>query len=139
MNLFKLNYIPLNKDLGLLLLRIAFGFEIIYAHGWKKLINYESRFHTFPDVIGIGNEASYILVTYFETFGGLALILGLYTRFHALGLSIIMFVAFVFSHNMLFVGSGNGEKPFLYLFGFLIIFLNGAGKYAIDRKTGVRS
>lgn len=139
MNLFKLNYVPLNKDLGLLLLRIAFGFELIYGHGWKKLIHYDTRFHSFPDVIGLGNEVSYVLVTYFEVIGGLALILGLYARFHALGLTIIMFVAFVFSHNMLLIGSANGEKPFLYFFGFLLIFLNGAGKYSIDRKTGVRS
>ncbi|MDT0553860.1 DoxX family protein [Urechidicola vernalis] len=139
MNLFKFNYIPLNKDLGLLLLRIAFGFEMIYGHGWKKLINYDTRFHSFPDVIGIGSEASYILVTYFECFGALAVILGLYARFHALGLAIVMLVAFVVSHDMLLIGSGNGEKPFLYFFGFLLIFLNGAGKYSIDRKTGVRS
>ena len=139
MNIFKLNYLPLNKDLGLLLLRISFGFTIIYAHGWNKLINFESKFHTFPDVIGIGNEASYILVTYFETIGGLAIILGLYSRFHALGLTIVMVVGFFFMHNYQLTGSGNGEKAFLYLFGFLILFLNGAGKYSIDRKIGIRS
>ena len=139
MNIFKFNYIPLNKDLGLLLLRVAFGFEIIYAHGWKKLINFSDKFHSFPDVIGIGNEASYLLVTYFEVFGGLALILGLYARFHALGLTIVMIIAFATVHNFQLAGSGSGEKALLYLFGFLLLFLNGAGKYSIDRKTGIRS
>jgi putative oxidoreductase len=139
MNIFKFNYIPLNKDLGLLLTRIAFGATMIYAHGWNKLINYETKFHSFPDVIGIGNEASYILVTYFETIGALAIILGLYTRFHALGLAITMFVGFAIAHNMNLVGDNSGEKAFIYGFGFLLLFLNGAGKYSIDRKSGIRS
>lgn len=139
MNLFKFNYIPLNKDLGLLLVRIVLGFMMIYAHGWSKLINFDTKFHTFPDVIGIGNEASYILVTYFECIGAVALILGLYARFHALGLFITMLVGFIFAHNMQLTGQGNGEKALIYGIGFLLIFLNGAGKYSIDRKTGVRS
>lgn len=139
MNLFKLNYVPLNKDLGLLLVRIVLGFAMIYAHGWNKLINYDSKFHTFPDVIGIGSEASYILVTYFEAIGAIALILGLYTRFHALGLSLVMFIGFATAHNMQLTGQGNGEKALIYGMGFLLIFLNGAGKYCIDRKIGIRS
>ena len=139
MNLLKFNFIPLNKDLGLLLVRIALGATMIYAHGWNKLINFDTKFHSFPDVIGIGNEASYILVTYFETIGALALILGLYTRFHALGLTIVMFVGFVFAHNMNLVGGNSGEKACIYGIGLLLLFLNGAGKYSLDRKTGVRS
>ncbi|MGK0308970.1 MAG: putative oxidoreductase, partial [Urechidicola sp.] len=99
----------------------------------------ETKFHSFPDVIGIGNEASYILVTYFETFGALAIILGLYTRFHTLGLAIVMFVGFIFAHNMNLVGDNSGEKAFIYGIGFLLLFLNGAGKYSIDRKSGIRS
>lgn len=139
MNLFKFNYVPLNKDLGLLLMRIVLGLYMIYAHGWNKLINFDTKFHTFPDVIGIGNEASYILATYFECFGALALVLGLYTRFHALGLAIVMIVGFMFAHGMQLTGSGNGEKAVIYGIGFILIFLNGAGKYSIDRKTGIRS
>lgn len=139
MNLLKLNYVPLNKDLGLLLVRIVLGATMIYAHGWNKLINYQTKFHSFPDVIGIGNEASYILVTYFETIGALAVILGFYARFHALGLTITMFVGFVIAHNMNIVGGNSGEKALIYGIGFLLIFLNGAGKYSIDRKSGIRS
>ena len=45
MNLLKLNFIPLNKDLGLLLVRIAFGATMIYAHGCNKLINYETNYN----------------------------------------------------------------------------------------------
>lgn len=139
MSFLKLNFIPLNKDLGLLLARIVLGATMIYAHGWNKLINFDTKFHTFPDIIGIGNEASYLLVTYFETFGSLFVILGLYARLNAAGMAIVMFVGFFFVHNLHVTGSNSGELALIYGIGFLVIFLNGAGKYSIDRKTGVRS
>lgn len=137
MSFLKLNFIPLNKDLGLLLVRIVLGACMIYFHGWDKLMNFDTRFHTFPNVIGIGNEASYLLVTYFETFGSLFIILGLYARLHAVGMAIIMFIGFFIVNNMHL--NGNGELALVYGVGFLLIFLNGAGTYSIDRKTGVRS
>ncbi|MFK5878689.1 MAG: DoxX family protein [Flavobacteriaceae bacterium] len=137
MSFLKLNFIPLNKDLGLLLVRIVLGATMIYFHGWDKLMNFDTKFHTFPDVIGIGNEASYLLVTYFETFGSLFIILGLYGRLHALGMTIIMFVGFFIANRMHL--NGNGELALVYGVGFLLVLLNGAGKYSIDRKTGVRS
>ncbi len=137
MSFLKLNFIPLNKDLGLLLVRIILGVCMIYFHGWDKLMNFDTKFHTFPNVIGIGNEASYLLVTYFEVFGSLFIILGLYARLHAVGMAIIMFIGFFIVNSMHL--NSNGELALVYGVGFLLILLNGAGKYSVDRKTGVRS
>lgn len=138
MSFLRLNFIPTNLNLGLLLLRLSLGGTMIYAHGWSKLINFESKFHTFPDVIGIGNEASYILVTWFETIGALGVVLGFFTRLNALGLAIVMIVGFIFAHNMQLTGPNSGELAFIYGFGFILLFLSGAGKIAIDRKSGIR-
>jgi len=137
MSFLKLNFIPLNKDLGLLLVRIVLGAAMIYFHGWNKLMNFDSLFHTFYNPIGVGSEVSYVLVTYFETFGSLFIILGLYARLNAIGMAIIMFIGFFIVNNMHL--NGNGELALVYGVGFLLIFLNGAGAYSIDRKTGVRS
>ncbi len=138
MSLLRLNFIPLNKDLGLLLLRITFASLMIVLHGWNKLMTAQEQFHTFPDLIGISSEASYILVTWFETFGAVLIILGLYTRINALGLAFTMFVAFFLWHDMRFSGSNAGEMAFAYGFAYLLLFFTGAGKYSLDRKFGIR-
>ena len=139
MKILRLNFIPLNKDLGLLLLRISFGILMIVQHGWNKLINFNEQFHSFSDPLGISSEASYILVTFFETFGALGIIIGFYTRLNALGLTIVMAVAFFFAQNSKVIGNTSGELTLIYGFGFLLLLLNGAGKYALDRRIGVRS
>lgn len=138
MSILRLNFIPLNKDLGLLLLRISFASLMIVFHGWEKLMTAQRQFHTFPDLIGISSEVSYVLVVWFETFGAVLIILGLYTRINALGLAFTMFVAFFLWHDMRFTGSNAGEMAFAYGFAYLLLFLTGAGKYSLDRKLGIR-
>ncbi len=138
MSFLKLNFIPLNLNLGLLLLRIILGGTMLIFHGWIKLINFKSRFHSFPDVLGISNEASYILATWFETLGAAGIILGFYTRLNALGLFIVMMVAFIFVHNMNIGGGNSGELALIYGAGYLLLFLAGGGQFSFDRKMGIR-
>lgn len=151
---FELSRIPLNADLGLLLFRVVLGTLVIRFHGWGKLTGWKDErahlpnlfsldglrkeFHTFPNYIGISSELSYVLVTWFETFGCLMIILGFYTRFNALGMFITLMVAWIFHHQMAFSGSNSGETAFAYAFGFLLFFLAGPGKYSLDLRS-VRS
>jgi uncharacterized membrane protein YphA (DoxX/SURF4 family) len=151
--LFGLSFVPLNADLGLLFFRIVLSWLVIRYHGWGKLTGWKDEsirlpnllsldgarkeFHTFPNYIGISSEVSYVLVAWFETFGCMMIILGLFTRLNALGMFITLMVAWGFHHHMRLTGPGAGEVPFAYAFGFLLLFLAGAGKYSWDRKQGI--
>jgi putative oxidoreductase len=150
--LLGLSFVPKNPDLGILLFRVVIAGLVIRFHGWGKLAGWKDEpmhlpnlfaldgwrkeFHTFPNYIHISSELSYVLVTWFETFGSLMVIAGLCTRFNALGMVITLMVAWFFHHHMHFSGPNSGEVPFAYAFGYLLIFLAGAGKYSLDRKLG---
>lgn len=131
-------FIPLNPDLGLLLLRISFAALMITFHGWEKLLTAERQFHTFPDLIGISSELSYVLVVWLENFGAVLIAIGLLTRINALGLAFTMFVAFFLWHDMKFTGSNAGEMAFAYGFAYLLLLFTGAGKYSLDHKLGIK-
>ena len=80
-------FLPLSPDLGLLVFRVILSGVVIRFHGWGKLTGWadermhlpngfalegwRKEFHTFPDYIGISSELSYVLVTWFETFGSM--------------------------------------------------------------------
>jgi putative oxidoreductase len=100
------------------------------------LIGFSEKSGGFPDPLGIGSTYSLGLAVAFEVFGSAFLMLGLLTRFSALAGIITMGVAFSQVHNSLFVGSGNGELAFVYLTAYVVLFLSGGGRYALDAKLG---
>ncbi|HEU5080395.1 MAG TPA: DoxX family protein [Opitutaceae bacterium] len=147
---FSLSFLPLNADLGLLLFRVVLAGLVLRFHGWGKLTGWKDQsahlpnlfafegvrkeFHTFPNYIGISSELSYVLVTWFETFGCMMIILGLFARFNALGMFITLTIAWIFHHQMALSGHNSGEVAFAYAFGFLLLVLCGPGKYAVQPK-----
>ncbi|HEY4301030.1 MAG TPA: DoxX family protein [Candidatus Didemnitutus sp.] len=151
--LFGFAFLPTFPDLGLLLFRVVLAGIVLRFHGWGKLAGWQNEpmhlpnlfslagfqkeFHTFPDYIHISSEASYLLVTWFETFGSLMIIAGLFTRLNALGMVITLTVAWIFHHHMSLSGPNSGEVAFTYGFGYLLLFLAGAGKYSVDRRIGI--
>lgn len=135
--LLGLSFIPLDADLGLLLLRVSFAALMLVFHGWEKLMTAGRQFHTFPNLIGIGSELSYVLVAWLEVFGAVLIALGLFTRLHALGLAFTMLIAWLFWHERRFTGPNAGEMAFAYMFAYLLLFLTGAGKYSLDRLFGI--
>jgi uncharacterized membrane protein YphA (DoxX/SURF4 family) len=151
--LFGLNCVPLYPDLGLLFFRVILSAVVIRFHGWGKLTGwvdeswripnlfalagFRKEFHSFPNYIGISSEVSYLLVTWFETFGSMMIIFGLFARFNALGMFITLAVAWYAHHHMHFSGPNGGEVPFVYAFGYLLLFLAGSGRYSLDRALGV--
>ena len=125
---------------------------MILYHGWGKLAGcqdeplhlpnllaldgWREEFHTFSNYIGIGSELSDVLVTWFETFGCLQIIMGLLTRFNALGLFITLMVAWVFQHHLRISGPNSGEVAFACAFGFLLLVLAGPGNDSLNRRFG---
>ena len=135
--LLGLHGIPLDADLGLLLLRVTLAALMIIFHGWEKLMTARRQFHTFPNLIGISSELSYVLVVWFEVFGAVLIALGLFTRLHALGLAFTLFVAWLLWHKRRFTGDNAGEMAFAYMVAYLLLFLAGAGEYSLDHLWGI--
>lgn len=134
--LFSLSFLPVNADLGLLLLRLGFGGGMAVLHGWPKLTDFGSKFHTFPDPLGITHEISYLLTVGAELLGAALVALGCLTRFAALSLLITMGVAFFVVHHGALSGERSGEMAMLYGAAFLVLLVTGGGRYALDTKLG---
>ena len=77
-------------------------------------------------------------VGFFEFFGGLALVLGLFTRPVALVIAVQMFVAAYVVHlsNGFFWFKGGYEFPLLWGVIAVAIFFRGAGAMSVDAKIG---
>lgn len=123
----------ISLDLGLLLLRLAFG-GLMLSHGWPKLMNFSDRMDRFSDPLGIGSTASLSLAVFAEVFCAGFLILGLLTRLSLIPLMITMAVAvFIVHANDPF---SRQELGLLYLLAYAALFITGPGKFSIDKMIG---
>lgn len=119
---------------SLVLLRVILG-VIFLAHGYQKLmaadmtINFVGKLgFPMPELFGW-------LLILTEFVGGIALVLGLFTRFFAFALIIAMAVALFGVHlkNGLTAPAGAGYEYVLTLLGALVVILmNGAKKLSLD-------
>lgn len=112
----------------LILRLVASG--MMMTHGYNKLMRYSSVASSFPDPIGLGPVFTMILAILTEFFLPIFIILGLFTRWAALGTFVTMMVAGVVYHF---------EDPFvkkelalLYALVFFVLFLKGSGKWSLD-------
>lgn len=131
MNLLRLELPPRYQDYGLLLLRLAFGFSIIYGHGFGKIIRlFSSEEIKFADPFGLGPVVSLSLVVFAEVICALLVMAGLFTRAALIPLIITMATAFFTSHiNDEF---GQQEKVILFGFAFITLLLTGPGCFSLD-------
>lgn len=121
----------------LLLIRLYWGIGFALA-GKSKLLNLERTAGFFAD-LGIPlAKASAVFVGSVEFFGGLLLVLGLFSRLAAIPLVITMSVAFATVHKasltILFQHPDVAlkEEPFLFLLASLIVLAFGSGKVSLD-------
>jgi len=118
---------------AMLLLRLSFGILMMNI-GYNKLIHFSEKQATFMNFMGIGSTMSLALVVFAEFFCSMFLILGLFTRFAAIPLIIVMCVAlFKVNHGQVF---GDGQTAALYLTGYLVLLLVGAGRVSVDSMIG---
>ncbi|SRR5690554_3766329 len=135
MKLNSTNYSPVALNGGLLGLRIVLGVLMILNHGLPKIEKYEVLQTEFHNFMGLGPQFSLILAILAEVLASLLIIFGLFTRLASIPLIITMIVA-VSVNNWAFMGKA--EMGFLYLAGFLFLFLTGPGSYSLDEKMNTR-
>jgi len=108
------------------LLRIVAGF-LFMQHGGQKLLGWYG---------GMGGPLPPLMMVagLLEAFGGLAVMLGLFTRPVAFLLSGEMAVAYFMAHfpKGLLPLQNHGEAPALFSFIFLFFAGNGAGGFSLD-------
>jgi putative oxidoreductase len=118
-------------DLALLVARVGIGLMML-THGVPKMqMLLSGEPIAFADVFGMGVTLSLALAVFSEVFCSILLVLGLVTRLAAIPLIFTMLVAVFHIH---------ADDPFakkemgmLYLTVYIVLYLAGGGKYALDR------
>ncbi|HLR31110.1 MAG TPA: DoxX family protein [Fodinibius sp.] len=117
-----------------MILRVFVAFFMIYGHGLGKLMNVMGGNFQFMDPIGIGPAASLILAAFAEAICAFLVLIGFWTRLASLILIINMTVAILLYHIPSGDSFGDFEAAALYLVAFVVIFLLGPGKLAVDKS-----
>ena len=119
------------RDIGLLIMRLAFGGVMLFSHGLPKLMSFSEKKDVFPDPIGFGSTFSLSLAVFAEVVCALFLLLGLFTRFVSAPLLIAMLVAFFIIHGA--DPFAKKELAFMYACGYLSLICTGGGKFSLEQ------
>ena len=114
----------------LLIVRVVFG-VMLMNHGIDKWANYQELSAVFPDPLGIGSPLSLGLAIFGELACSMAFIIGFLYRLAMIPMIFTMCVAFFIVHaDDPFAVK---ELAFVYLVVFVLMYIVGPGKFAVDR------
>ena len=114
----------------LLIVRVVFG-VMLMNHGIDKWANYQELSALFPDPLGIGSPLSLGLAIFGELACSMAFIIGFLYRLAMIPMIFTMCVAFFIVHaDDPFAVK---ELAFVYLVVFVLMYIVGPGKFAVDR------
>ncbi len=130
--LLSIKYTPAAFNTAMLLLRLVAGILMI-QHGYEKLTHFDKTVSGMINFMGIGSQASTVLVIFAEFFCSLFLIIGLFTRFSCIPLIITMVVAMWKIHHNNYLEEGDIS---LFIGSYLVLFLLGPGKISVDSMIG---
>lgn len=125
----------------LLAVRLIWGLLLVQT-GWGKLTNIEAVIELFTELGILWPEFNAYLVAGTELVCGALLVLGLYSRFAAVPVVIIMLVAYATAHYEAVANIMTDpqqimkESPFTYLLAALIIWTTGPGVFSLDWLRG---
>jgi putative oxidoreductase len=118
------------KVCGMFLLRVVVG-AIFIAHGWAKIQGMDGLIGWLGSM-GFAPMFAY-LVAYVEFLGGLAVLLGIYSRIAGYLLALVMvFAIYLVKLKLGFVGGY--EFELLLLVASLAVAWNGSGPYSVSGK-----
>ncbi|HLC74978.1 MAG TPA: DoxX family protein [Candidatus Nanoarchaeia archaeon] len=130
------------KGLSLLFVRLALGI-VFLMHGVGKLFNIGptpvglAGFSGWLESLGVPAAGfAALVVALIETIGGLLVLVGLWTRPAALGIAVVMLVAFFMVHVSKGFSVGNGGYEFvlvLFLSALALLF-GGPGETWVLKK-----
>ena len=132
----------LNQAFGMTITRIVLGI-VLFAHGYILKVETFTIGGTvgFFESIGLPAIAAYLVIGG-EILGGIALILGAFTRLAAwLSLPILLGATWMhLGNNWVFSAEGGGwEFPILLVALAVAVGLGGAGRYAIDNLDWMKN
>lgn len=127
------NYSEGAFNFGTLILRLAFGFIILWHHGVTKLKEFSTLQYTFYDPFHIGHRWTLCLVIFAEVFCAAMVIIGFVTRIALIPLIITLGVALAMYHR----GQGliSTELAWLYFTAFVCLLFTGPGRISVDGLT----
>ena len=130
----KLNFIPLNNDLGLLVLRVLICLNLFLKHGWEKIFSFSNVVSRVPDILHIGVAPTIALAAVSDVACAFLIIFGLATRLSCVYSFVVIFVAWSVRDHFSYFGRGgdHGELIALYLSALIAIFITGPGRFSID-------
>jgi putative oxidoreductase len=128
-----------NQEWSWALLRIL-GSAMFITHGWGKLFGERAQSLTngmtslnLGELISIPTGINLLWIAgVVEVFGGLLLVVGLFTRPLALIAAVQMVFAYLIAHPAWFPTLNRGELAAMYLLVYLVIFAYGPGRYSVD-------
>ena len=119
-----------NHSVLMLLVRVGLGIAFMF-HGYAKLMHPDA-FAGFFTSFGLGGSSMVIFVGLVEFIGGLCLLLGVFTMYAAILLSIVMIVAILKVHlSNGYGGTGGYEYQLLLLLATLGLVFSGPGRYSL--------
>ena len=123
------------NDLSLLLIRIALGLVFI-VHGYSKLFGGIGGTSGFLSSLGVPASGFFaVVVAIVEFFGGITVLLGIFTRITGILIFIDMLMAFILFHGRNGFLVSNGGYEFVLVLGLMAaaLVLSGAGKISLDK------
>lgn len=136
MNTF-LNSLVRFRDIGVLILRLAFGFQLLKVSYLNALFPTENlpEFVTYLTKLNFPfPTAGAYLASYTEFIGGILLLLGLWTRWAAIPLITNFGVAVGLAHLSTNDTYQNTFPSVNLLAATIFLLLNGPGRFSIDEK-----
>lgn len=125
----------LNPSLAFFILRVVLG-TLFVIHGYPKLFKNFAGFAGWLDSMGLKPGKFWALVAgIVEFFGGIFLVLGLWTQLAGLLIGVQMLVAMwkVKWGKVGLTDQGGWELDMIYLAAGVVLALTGGGIYSLDR------
>ncbi len=126
-----------NADLAATILRVSMGI-LFLAHAWLKLVIFTPAGTVgFFESLGFPGVLAYLVIAA-ELFGGIALLLGIATRWVSLALVPVLLGSIYAPHGaagFFFSNEGGGwEFPAFWAVALIVQALLGDGIYTLQRK-----